>query len=200
VSYLSILLSELHAFQLELPDSEIEKLAVYCGEVDRWNRKMNLTGLIGPDLVRRLVAEPVWIGLRLRLSGVLVDIGSGNGSPAVPLHIACHFNTCHMVEARTKRAVFLRHLTSAIGLTGVTVHRERFEDCVNEVGAADWVTLQAIGLKEQLIDAIRKTAHETTHVVWITSAKKAAPWSRVSELVVPITGTCVYVFAARDLF
>jgi hypothetical protein len=64
-----------------------EQLTIYIRELERWNKKLNLTSLAGPELIRRLVSEPAWIGQQLQMSGVLADIGSGNGSPGVPLYL-----------------------------------------------------------------------------------------------------------------
>ena len=85
--HLEVLESELRKFDIDLPSSQKLALAAYCDELHRWNKRINLTGLSGADMVRRLVVEPGWIGLQLQLTGVLADIGSGNGSPAIPLHI-----------------------------------------------------------------------------------------------------------------
>src|SRR5205823_4516510 len=92
-------------------------LAAYCEELARWNKKINLTGLSSADMVHRLVTEPVWIGLQLKPAGILADIGSGNGSPAIPLRVVCPFAACHLIEARTKRAAFLRHIATTLKLS-----------------------------------------------------------------------------------
>ena len=66
MSYRDILESELQQFQIVLDLQQKETLVAYCDELTRWNRKMNLTGLAGAALVRRLVVEPVWVGLQLK--------------------------------------------------------------------------------------------------------------------------------------
>ena len=120
---LEVLEKELGRFQLELSSNQLSTMARYCDELVRWSAKMNLTGLAGAELVRRLVVEPAWIATQLRLSGTLLDIGSGNGSPAIPLHVCCRFWKCHLIEARTKRAAFLRHVTMALRLVSVLTTR-----------------------------------------------------------------------------
>ena len=65
---LEVLEKELSRFQLELNSNQLSTMARYCDELVRWNAKMNLTGLAGAELVRRLVVEPVWIATQLRLS------------------------------------------------------------------------------------------------------------------------------------
>ncbi|PYR96757.1 MAG: hypothetical protein DMG12_25585, partial [Acidobacteria bacterium] len=62
MSHLEVLESELRMFQLELPFQQKLALARYCDELARWNEKVNLSGLGGASMIRRLVVEPVWVG------------------------------------------------------------------------------------------------------------------------------------------
>jgi 16S rRNA (guanine(527)-N(7))-methyltransferase RsmG len=196
VSHLEVLETELRTFQLDLPSQQKLLLARYCDELAHWNKRMNLTALSGSSLVRRLVVEPTWIALQLKPAGVLADIGSGNGSPAIPFHAVSQFKETHLIEARTKRAVFLRHLATSLQLHGLTVHRGRFEDVVPSLGPVDWVTLQGIALSEELVETMRAqpSRKETTNVVWITSKTSRVSLKPAAELEVPITGTKVFLF------
>ena len=186
--------SEIQNFQIELADPQKQALATYCDELIRWNKKFNLTALSGARLVRRLVAEPVWIGRHLPLVGSLVDIGSGNGSPAVPFHIACSLTACHLIEARAKRAAFLRHLIVTLKLTNVTVHRGRFENIAGSLEQPDWISLQAVTLNKELIESIRLMAKPTTTVVWITAPGTHSSEAPFRTLTVPRSGTRVLLF------
>jgi 16S rRNA (guanine527-N7)-methyltransferase len=194
VSWIAILESELHIFQIELTFSQIETLAAYCGELSRWNKKMNLTGLEGAELVRRLVIEPVWIGVQLKAGGVLVDVGSGNGSPALPLHVACQFERVHLIEARSKKAAFLRHLRTVLNLDQTRIHRGRLQEVAASIDKADWITLQGVALTEELMNSLRRFCQATTTVVWITSLSVSAPLPPLQTFTVPVTGTQVLLF------
>src|SRR5205085_6782420 len=120
----------------------------------------------------RLVVEPAWIASQLKLSGTLADIGSGNGSPAIPLHVVSDLTATHLVEARGKRAAFLRHIVNFLELEKVEVHRTRLEDAIGELGKVDWVSLQGVALTPELLETIKKISLPTTRVVWITSDPK----------------------------
>jgi 16S rRNA (guanine527-N7)-methyltransferase len=195
VTYREILESELRTFQFDLEPAQKSTLASYCDELSRWNKKINLTGLTGTALVRRLVVEPAWIGLQLKPQGVLLDIGSGNGSPAIPLRVVSEFGECHLVEARTRRAAFLRHLVSRLRLPSVEIHHARFEDVAQSIRSPDWVTLQAVALKQELMSSIQNISHRTTTIVWITSSMVEPVGLRSSgSLSVPLTGTRVFLF------
>jgi len=194
VSYLELVEAELQEFEIELPLEQRIALGQYCEELHRWNEKVNLTGLSGVGLVRRLVMEPVWIARQLPFGGSLVDIGSGNGSPAIPFQVVSRFESCRLVESRGKRAAFLRSVCAMLKLQQVVVHRGRFEEVVASLGKADWVSLQAVALSESLLKAIRSIVMTTTTVVWITSATAAPLLEPVRRLTVPITGTQVLLF------
>jgi 16S rRNA (guanine527-N7)-methyltransferase len=194
VSYLELLEAELREFGIDLDSRQKVTLVAYCNELSRWNKKMNLTALKGAALVRRLVVEPVWIGTRLRPAGVLLDIGSGNGSPAIPLQVISRFRKCHLVEARSKRAAFLRHLATTLDLSTVEVHRAVFEEIAPHLEPPDWVTLQAVALTKELSAQICRTSRSTTTVVWITSAVVKTSIQPTRTITIPITGTRVSLF------
>jgi len=194
VSHLELLESEFHTFQIELPRVQKLALATYCDELVRWNSKMNLTSLSGVPLVRRLVAEPVWIAQKLHPAGSLVDIGSGNGSPAIPFHIVSGFLACHLIEARVKRAAFLRHLAVTLQSSSITVHRARFEDVARSLKSPTWISLQAVALTEEIIDSIRSLASPVTTIVWITSQGAEPVLNPIRTITVPITRTQVFLF------
>lgn len=194
MSLLETVESELEEFQLDLTLPQKAALTRYGEELIHWNKKINLTGLRGAEMVRRLIVEPVWIGLQLKMSGVLADIGSGNGSPAIPLLIVSGFSRVHLVEARIRRAAFLRHLIVVLGRPEPKVHHSRFEDVALSLGPVDWVTLQGVALTAEMIEAIRHIKSKTTTVVWITSNRAAAPVEPTARLRVPITGTEVLLF------
>jgi 16S rRNA (guanine527-N7)-methyltransferase len=194
VSHLELLESEFHTFHIELPQVQKVALASYCDELVRWNNKMNLTSLSNARLVRRLVAEPVWIARELQLAGSLADIGSGNGSPAIPFHIVSRFLSCDLIEARAKRAAFLRHVVLTLKLRSVTVHRARFENVARSLKTPNWISLQAVALTAKIIDSIRPIASSATTVVWISSKGKEPDWTPIRTLTVPSTNTQVFLF------
>ena len=194
MSHLEVLETELRTFQLDLPSQQRLLLARYCDELNRWNKRINLTALSGSNLVRRLVVEPAWIALQLKPAGVLADIGSGNGSPAIPFHAISRLKETHLIEARTKKAVFLRHLATCLQLRGLAIHHGRFEEVAPSLGPVDWVTLQGIALSEELVETVRQVTAKTTNVVWITSKTSRFSLKPAAELEVPITGTKVLLF------
>jgi 16S rRNA (guanine527-N7)-methyltransferase len=124
-------------------------LAAYLDLLFLWNRKINLTSLTDPEeAVDRLLLEPVIAAKFLPTRrGVLIDIGSGGGSPAIPLKLTEPGLTLHMVESKTRKAAFLHEATRHLALGSVTIHTARFEELLTRPElheAADILTIRAV--------------------------------------------------------
>jgi 16S rRNA (guanine527-N7)-methyltransferase len=165
VSWEALLAAGQERIPLGLEGEPLRRLARYLELLDRWNRAINLTALSGSVRVERLVLEPLWVASELGPLGRYLDIGSGNGSPAIPWSALCPFGEIHVVEARQRRATFLRTAFWDLGLSA-SVHGGRFEDLEGEV-EADWVTLQGVRLDGEMLGRIRRKAPQA-RVVWLT--------------------------------
>ena len=188
----TILQEEFLRLGLSISPEIHEKLETYVRELEHWNRSINLTSLRGVNLVRRLVVEPGWIGTKLQMSGNLMDVGSGNGCPAVPLYLLCGLNRVDMVEARTRRAAFLRHIAKQLGASGMVIHKSRLENMKEFSVPVDWVTFQGVDPTPRFIKALGSLVPSTTRIVWITSQEMPA-WRSASRISVPNSRTVAWV-------
>ena len=188
-----ILEKELSDYGLNVAPKVRDRLAAYVRGLEHWNRTVNLTSLHGAELMRRLIVEPAWIGQELQVSGRLADIGSGNGSPGVPLYITRNLTRVHLVEARARRAAFLRHIANQLDGREIVVHRTRVEDMAPPLEPVEWITLQAVSPSATLLGALRRLYDPTTRVVWITG-RTAAPTPRATRVCVPGSNTEVWIF------
>ncbi len=72
-----------------LSDQELGQFETHYRLLQKWSRRMNLTGLKDESMIaRRHFLEPIAIADLLDDRGRLVDLGSGNGFPAVPLKVS----------------------------------------------------------------------------------------------------------------
>jgi 16S rRNA (guanine527-N7)-methyltransferase len=115
---------------LFLPDELSDRLIAYYELLAHWNRKINLTALDDPDqAIDRLLLEPVLSVRHLPSPNVRVmDVGSGGGSPAIPLKLAAPLTTLTMVEVKARKSAFLREAIRVLELTGCTVETSRYEE------------------------------------------------------------------------
>src|SRR5688572_28163926 len=86
---------------LTLDDPLRPALLAYYEVLRRWNAKVNLTALTDTDeAIDRLLLEPVAAARYLEQGSRLIDLGSGGGSPAIPLALALRSPQLVMVESR----------------------------------------------------------------------------------------------------
>ena len=136
-----------------------EALAVYVELLLRWNRGMNLTALADDDRgLDRLVVEPLVAAVRLPGEArAIVDIGSGAGSPAVPMKLAVPALRLRMVESKQKKGAFLREVVRELQLQNVVVESCRYEELLGRPElrmAADVVTVRAVRVEPRRLEGL----------------------------------------------
>jgi 16S rRNA (guanine527-N7)-methyltransferase len=94
---------------LDLEPEVASRLVAYYALLEHWNRTINLTSLRNADdAIDRLLLEPLAAARYLPSRSQLLDIGSGGGSPAIPLAIGLGVTSLVMVESNSRKAAFLR--------------------------------------------------------------------------------------------
>ena len=114
----------------------------------RWNARMNLTALDVDLAMDRLIIEALAAAPHLPRGAALIDIASGNGSPAIPLAIARpDLRSVRLVESKARKSAFLRHVVREVSLRRVVVETARYQTLLERpelCGAHDIVTLRGI--------------------------------------------------------
>lgn len=114
---------------------------------------MNLTGLKDEErIVRRHFLEPIAAADLVGEEGRLVDLGSGNGFPAIPLKILRPRLELVLVEASEKKSAFLWAVLRELRLEGarvVTRHVREIADLADLLPCR-YLTLRAIRVREVL--------------------------------------------------
>lgn len=130
--------------RLGLPETRIAPLERYLDLLARWDARVNLTGLRGPGArVARLVGDVVPLGSRLE-AGLLLDVGSGNGSPGLVLALLRPEIPVTLLEPRTRRWAFLREAARAVGRPDIQVLRVRHDAYAGPPARS--LTLRALAL------------------------------------------------------
>jgi 16S rRNA (guanine527-N7)-methyltransferase len=113
-----------------VPADLAAKLAAYYELLSRWNRKINLTALDDPDeAIDRLLVEPLVAARHIQPGATrLLDIGSGGGSPAIPLKLVTPSLALTMVEAKIRKSAFLREAIRELDLERSSVETTRYEE------------------------------------------------------------------------
>ena len=134
-------------------------LVNYLDLLRKWNRKINLTALPleepSDETLDRLLIEPLSIGEKLsNSSGVWFDLGSGDGSPAIPIRLLRDKYSLTMVESRSRKAAFLRECVRELKLNRTEVMCVRFEALSRLrrlVGAVGLITTRAVRVDEGFV-------------------------------------------------
>jgi 16S rRNA (guanine527-N7)-methyltransferase len=115
---------------LFLPADLIAGLTAYYELLSRLNRKINLTARDNPDeAIDRLLLEPVLASRHFPASEVsIMDVGSGGGSPAIPMKLAMPATSLTMVEVKARKSAFLREAVRTLALANTTVETSRYEE------------------------------------------------------------------------
>ena len=146
--------------ELFLNDELVEKLDTFYGLLFRWNQKINLTSIADPDeAVDRLLLEPLLAVRYVPASATrLMDIGSGGGSPAIPLKLALPHLQLTMVEAKVRKSAFLREASRQLGLTGTVVETTRVEELLARPQlheTFDLVSMRAVRIEMRMLNTMQ---------------------------------------------
>ena len=167
-------------FGTRLSESQVSQLVDYLVLLDRWNRRMNLTALDDPDTaVDRLIIEPVLAAAVISEGArALVDIGSGGGSPAIPLKVARPELALTMVEVKTRKSVFLREVVRHLGLASCSVETARFEQVLGRpalICAVDVVSIRAVRVETEQLRQFGGVLRPGGQQLWFLSGAQVVP-------------------------
>jgi 16S rRNA (guanine(527)-N(7))-methyltransferase RsmG len=162
------------------------QLEIYYRLLSTWNKKINLTGLnvedITPEAMDRLLIEPLVAASHVRPAvRSVLDIGSGGGSPAIPLALALADVSLLMVEAKTRKSVFLKEALRALQLRRGEVVTSRFEELLTKPRlheAHDLLTIRAVRIESRVLMSMQAFVRPSGEIfLFRTSASGSGPAS-----------------------
>ncbi len=123
--------------RLGLSPGQLAAFRIYMDEMEAARPRLRLTALTEPEAVqRRHFLEPLALLLALEEMGPLpeaaIDIGSGAGFPGLPIKIVRRGLTLTLLEARGRRAAFLKRLIQRLRLKDVAVIKGRAEELAHD--------------------------------------------------------------------
>lgn len=119
-----ILIDGAAVFGVDLNDSQIDACLVYIVELEKWNRKINLTAIRDEQeiVTKHFIDSFSYLkGFEPAPGMELLDMGSGAGFPALPIKIAAPDISVTLVESVRKKGAFLRHIIRMLRLERATV-------------------------------------------------------------------------------
>ena len=175
---------------MSLSQGLADRLEIYYRLLTQWNSKINLTGLnlseTTPESIDRLLIEPL-VAAKHVPAGVsrMLDIGSGGGSPALPLALSISGVRLVMVESKTRKSVFLREAVRALDLAGAEVVTARFEELLSRPDlheTQDLVSVRAVRIEARLFTTLQAFTRPGGAVFLFRGSKAALPGDVFSPL------------------
>jgi 16S rRNA (guanine527-N7)-methyltransferase len=108
---------------------------------------------------------------------LLIDLGSGGGSPGVILNVARPSLQLVLVESKARKSAFLREATRELKLENSKVVTARFEDLLTRPDlheAAAYVSIRAVRADDGVWGVLQAFLKPGGRVLWFTS-REARP-------------------------
>ena len=120
----------LSAMAISVSDKQFNQLCLYIDLLEKWNVAYNLTALKDE---RQMVYHHLLDSLSLTpfvsdTAKTVLDVGSGGGTPGIPLAIYRPDLAVTLVDSNSKKTAFLRQAVIELGLNNVQVITERVEN------------------------------------------------------------------------
>jgi 16S rRNA (guanine527-N7)-methyltransferase len=132
-----------------LDGDTVAKFDEYLSLILRWNSRMNLTAIRGPEeiLSRHFVESIACARLLPEGIGSLLDFGTGAGFPGIPIALCRPEIEVTLAESQTKKAAFLQEAVRVLGLNA-KVFARRARQMPQHF---DCVTLRAVDRMDQAV-------------------------------------------------
>ncbi|MDJ0712315.1 MAG: 16S rRNA (guanine(527)-N(7))-methyltransferase RsmG [Woeseiaceae bacterium] len=169
-----------------------ERFDVLLDELERWNRKINLTAVRDRGQMATLHIEDSLVARPLIKGRRILDVGTGPGFPGLPLAITEPEREFTLLDSNNKKIMFVQHMANLLGLDNVRPVKARAEDFAPG-HRFDTVIARALASLPRLIEIAGHHVGEGGVFVALKGRYPAeeieelpAPWSHeVTELAVP---------------
>jgi 16S rRNA (guanine527-N7)-methyltransferase len=169
-----------------------EKFEQLLDELERWNRRVNLTAVRDRDQMVALHLNDSLAARALLHGRRILDVGTGPGFPGLPLAIVEPERKFTLLDSNNKKIMFVQHAAGLLGLDNVTAVKARAEDYAPG-HRFDTVIARAVASVPKLVEIAGHHVGEDGVFVALKGRYPAeeleelsAPWSHeVMELEVP---------------
>ncbi|RAX51500.1 16S rRNA (guanine(527)-N(7))-methyltransferase RsmG [Helicobacter sp. 16-1353] len=128
-----------------------KKFEIFCDELLKWNKIHNLTGYKTKSQIYENIEDSIYPLEFIADFNNAMDIGSGNGFPAILLAIVKEKSHFTLVEPNNKKASFLQIVALKLGLKNVSVIKNTIQN-IPPKEHFDLITSRALFETQKLIN------------------------------------------------
>ena len=133
------------------PRGTADKLGTLVDELEKWNRKVNLTAIRDrEEMITGHLLDSLIVA-RLVEGKTVLDVGTGAGFPGLPLAIVQPERRYTLLDSNRKKIMFVQHVAGMLGLENVSAEQARAEDYAPGHGF-DTVIARALAALPRLVE------------------------------------------------
>lgn len=161
---------------IALNEQQIDKLAAYLEQLNRWNKAYNLTAITEPsEQIYKHIIDSLRVSEFIQGPKVC-DVGTGPGLPGIPLAIALpnlHFT---LIDSSQKRIIFIQQALLKLGVNNVTAVHQRIEETQ---GSFSTIISRAFS---SIHDFVKKTRHLLAKNGQLLAMKGVYPTDELTQI------------------
>ena len=147
------------------------RITAYLDELRKWNKKINLISEKDlPDVEDRHYQDSIAVLELIPPNAHLLDMGSGNGFPSIPIAIHRPDVSVVAVEIKKKKALFLENVSRRLNLNNYALMNISIDDHQPHMEAAfDVVTSRAFKDLATILEKAYYFSRNNAHVLYYNS-------------------------------
>ena len=120
-------------FSITLSEEAVSRFATLIEEIQRWSKIADLLSQTNPEtIIDKHIIDSLSLFPWIPSGSRVLDLGSGAGFPGLPLAVTNPEISIILIEARRKRANFLKESIRKLGLRNARAYEGRAEDLSQE--------------------------------------------------------------------
>ena len=143
----------LNEFGIIINDTQLEQFRAYSKFLLEYNSHTNLTAIDNTsEVYLKHFFDSLMILKYEKITGKVLDIGSGAGFPGIPIKIMCPDVDLHLLDSNGKKTTFLEKLKPVLGIEYTVINDRAEKYVINKRESFDFVLSRAVAYFPVLLE------------------------------------------------